>query len=376
MRWRTRRRWPLVRAVLLAGVLLLALSGCGEVYYYWQAGLGQWDVLSRRRPLEAVLADEGVAVETRRKLSLVVKAQTFAAGALGLPQSGHYRFYADLERPQVSWLVVATPEFSLEEQPFCYPIVGCLGYRGYFAREDADALAANLMARGLDVLVRPVRAYSTLGWFDDPILNTMIAVPEVEVVGTVFHELAHRQYFLKGDTSFNESYATFVEEAGLARFLESGAALDGQDATRALERWRAMQADEARFLALVETTRGRLAALYASARPEAEKRTEKAFIFDQMRKDYQSVRGSFTIYNYDGWFAQPLNNANLAGLGQYSRHVRSFAALFAENGGQFEPFYRAVKALGALPQAEREARLAQLEIQGAKLSREFPTRRP
>ncbi|MDH4247073.1 MAG: aminopeptidase, partial [Deltaproteobacteria bacterium] len=300
----------------------------------------------------------------------------FATQELGLPQKGHYRFYTDLDRPQVSWLVVATPALSLREHTFCYLIVGCLGYRGYFLREDADAMAAELTAQGLDVLVRPVRAYSTLGWFDDPVLNTFLQGPEVDVVGTVIHELAHRRYFLSGDTAFNESYATFVEEAGLERFLHRTAEIGGASPVTALERWRALQADEERFQTLVARTVERLEALYASDTTEEVKRREKTALFTKFREDYQSARGSFTLSNYEGWFAQALNNAHLVGMGHYTRYVRAFKALFAEQGGQFEPFYRAVEALGALPEAERRTRLAQLEMQGAKHPPNPLTRNP
>lgn len=346
-------------ALLLA---LLFLAGCGEVYYYWQAGVGQLEIIRKRRPLEEVLKDEKVPAVVKRKLALIQAAQEFGVQKLALPEDGQYRYYADLERPAVSWLVVAAPEFSLQEHQFCYFIVGCLGYRGYFDREDAEELSLEMSEEGLDVLVRPVHAYSTLGWFDDPVLNTFLYDSETSLVGTIFHEMSHRRYFLSGETAFNESFAQFVEEIGLRRFLLSA---EGKSALPALEvsleRWKGIQRERKLYRDLVLKTRGRLEALYANGLPEADKRVEKARLLEKMRGDYQKNRNSFKILNYDGWFKQPLNNAHLAGFSQYASYVGAFQALFRQHGGDFDRFYQAVEELGALPRKERETRLTQLE---------------
>jgi len=343
---------------LLALLALLPLLGaCSEAAYYWQAGLGQWELLSKRRPIAEVLADPDVPAAVKARLHLVQDVQRFGTEHLALPAEGHYTTYADLGRPVVSWLVVAAPPLSLEAHEFCYLIVGCLGYRGYFAREDAAALAAALREEGLDAIVRPVQAYSTLGWFSDPVLNTFLGGEETRLAGTILHEQAHRRYFLKGATDFNESFAEFLEAEGVRRFLAQPGREPAQRA-----RFEAIQADEARFRAIVLGGRERLAALYASPLPDVEKLARKAELLAAMRQDYQNQRSSFTLLNYDDWFDRPLNNAHLVGVAQYARHVRAFQALFAESGRDFPRFYAAVEALGGLPAGQREARLNELEL--------------
>lgn len=359
-------RWRrLLPACLLA--LPLALGACADVAYYWQAGLGQLEILRKRRPIAEVLADPSTPVQTARKLRLILAVQDFATEDLALPAEGHYTTYADLGRPYVSWLVVAAPEFSLEAHRFCYLVVGCLGYRGFFEREDADALAAELHGEGLDVSVRPVSAYSTLGWFNDPVLNTFLAGDDVSLIGTVIHEQAHRRYFLEDATDFNESFAEFVEEQGVQRFLTLSRPPPGlltRPAARMLAAARAMRDDERRFRALVLGARKRLAALYAAPLPAAEKRRRKAGAIDALRQDYQKQRASFKLLDYDDWFAQPLNNAHLAGIAQYARHIGAFRALFDQSAHDFARFYTAVEALGALPADQRATRLSQLEHAG------------
>jgi predicted aminopeptidase len=351
-RSRAARRLPL----LLLALLLPLLGACTEMAYYWQASAGQLEILNKRRPIAEVLADPAVSAEVKRKLRLIEDVQAFATAGLALPAEGHYTTYADLGRPYVSWLVVAAPPLSLEAHPFCYLVVGCLGYRGYFAQEDAEALAARLRGEGLDVLVRPVRAYSTLGWFNDPVLNTFLAGDDVQLAGTIIHEQAHRRYFLKGATDFNESFAEFVEGEGVARFL----AQPGRDPA-GVARFEALRADERRFRALVLRGRERLAALYASDLPDADKLARKATLLQALRDDYQNERASFTLLNYDDWFARPLNNAHLVGVAQYARHIAAFRALFAQSGRDFPRFYTAVEALGGLAPEAREARLNELE---------------
>jgi predicted aminopeptidase len=350
--WRRLQQW----LVPLLAALALLLGGCSGLAYYWQAGLGQWEILHKRRPIAEVLADPAVSAEVKRKLRLVLSVQDFATAQLALPVEGHYTTYADLGRPYVSWLVVAAPALSLEAHRFCYPIVGCLGYRGFFAREDADALAAGLRGEGLDVLVRPVRAYSTLGWFNDPVLNTFLAGDDTELMGTIIHEQTHRRYFLKGATDFNESFAEFVQDEGVHRYLSQ----PGQDPAL-IARYDDIRADEKRFREIVLRGRARLAELYASHLSDAEKLARKPALFQALREDYQKRRASFKLLNYDGWFAQPLNNATLVGVAQYARRIGAFHELFIESGRDFARFYAAVEALGGLPPGQRDARLNELE---------------
>jgi len=342
-------------------------AACSDVSYYWQAVGGQLEILHKRRPIEAVLADPAVPEATKARLRLAAHVQDFAVASLALPADGGYRTYADLGREYVSWLVVAAPALELKEVTWCYPVVGCLGYRGYFSRADADAFADKLRAGGDDVMVRPVRAYSTLGWFDDPLLNTFVQQDRLELMATLIHEHAHRRVWVKGDTEFNESFAVFVEREGLRRFLERGAGGAGAGAAGAgagpdplLERYRTTQADRERFQNLAQAGRRRLADLYATPLGDAEKRVRKAVLLDEIRQDYQKQRSSFRLLNYDDWFGPNLNNAYLAGIAQYHVRIDAFAALFDEEGGDFGRFYAACEALGRLGHEEREAALDRL----------------
>lgn len=368
----------MVVAVVFLGLLaVLGLGGCTDLSFYWQAGVGQLKIINNRRPIAEVLEDEKVPQETKRKLRVILGAQTFATRELLLPEEGHYRYYTDLGRKYVSWLVVAAEPLSLRGYRFCYPIAGCLSYRGYFDKADAEALAAELGrvdggGKGLDVLVRPVRAYSTLGWFDDPVLNTFLDDSEIQLAGTIIHEQTHRLYFLKGETAFNESFATFVEEEGLRRYLahralKTGSATGRADhanpsaATGRMQRFEVIRGDRNRFREIVLGGRERLAAMYRADLTDAEKRRRKPALFEALREDYRKQRQSFKILNYDGWFNQPLNNAHLVGFAQYSLHVEAFRELFRQNDGDFRRFYRAVRALGGLDPKTRQARLQALE---------------
>ena len=347
--------------LLLLGAALLWLGGCSEVSYYWQAAMGQWDILAARRPIAQVLADPAVGEPVKAQLRAVQEAQGFAGQALALPPEGHYTTYVDLHRDAVTWLVVASEPFALRAYRNCYLVVGCLDYRGYFRRDAARDFARQLSDQGYDVLVRPVQAYSTLGWFDDPLLNTQLRGDEADLVASVFHEQAHRLLFLKGDTGFNESFATFVEDEGLRRFL----ARQRRDAPRLLARYREVRADRARFEAILLRGRARLEALYNSGRPTAELRAEKQRLFQLLREDYQNQADSFKILDYGAWFRQELNNAHLVGVAQYHDLVPAFRALFRREDEDFLRFYAAVRALMARDVAARRNALEALAREAA-----------
>ncbi len=348
-----RRACLLPGPLLLPALLLLLLGGCADMSYYWQAAQGQWEIIRARRPISEVLADPAVPETVKTDLRTVQDAQRFGAAMLALPPAVHYTRYADLGRPQVSWLVVSAQAFALEARQECFLFVGCFGYRGFFERADADDYAARRTEEGFDVLVRPVTAYSTLGWFDDPLLNTMLDAESAWLVTTVYHEQAHRMVFVTGDTTFNESLATFVAQAGVRRYLLS----QGDAGEQALRRFEAQEAERARFRAVLLAGRARLAAVYASDAPPAEMRRRKAEAFAALHHDYASQRESFKILSYDGWFAQPLNNAYLVGVGQYHDRVPAFAALFAQEGQDFARFFAAAEKLGALATEQRQAAL-------------------
>src|SRR6266404_4651832 len=245
-----------VRALLLAAACTL-LYGCGSLYLM-QAASGQWQVLRERVPVETLLADPHTPPALRAHLEEVRAAREFASRELGLPDNKSYRSYADIGRPYVVWNVVAAPEFSVSPKRWCFPIAGCVAYRGYFRERRAREFAAALAVRGYDVSVDGVPAYSTLGRFADPVLSSMLRYGDDELAATIFHELAHQLLYVRDDSEFNEAFATTVEDAGLERWLNS------QGASQRLQQLRERQEHAAAFVSLLAHTRGRLALLYAS----------------------------------------------------------------------------------------------------------------
>ena len=278
-------------AVAGCAVLSCLLAGCGEIEFYWQGVAGQADLLARAKPIDEVIAATPDP-ELKARLARAQAIRAFASRELALPDNRSYTSYADLGRPYAVWNVFAAPELSLTPRQWCFPVAGCVAYRGYFAESDARAEAARLAAAGDDVHLGGVPAYSTLGYFDDPVLSTFVRYREVELARLIFHELAHQVVYVKDDTSFNESFATAVEEAGIARWLAAEAA--HRDPVEAAQ----LAADAARgqrlraaFRALVAATRDRLTALYASAASDAEKRAGKAAAFAAMRAEYERAEG-------------------------------------------------------------------------------------
>lgn len=338
------------RAVAL--VALLLLSGCGNFGYYLQSVGGQLEIWRREAPIDSLLADPALQPGLRAQLERVLRIRDFASRELGLPDNRSYRSYADLARPFVVWNVFAAPEFSLQPKQWCFPFAGCVNYRGYFSEAEAKAMADRLAAEGHDVHVGGVPAYSTLGWFADPVLNTFIRYPEPELARLLFHELAHQVVYVKDDSVFNESFATVVEQAGLAHWLARHGSAEDRERVAALQRFRAD------FRRLVGDARRQLGDLYATPADADEKRRRKSEIFTGLRKAYERQRldwGGFT--GYDRWFAQPLGNAHLASLAIYTQRVPAFEALLAREGNDLPRFYAAVRELAALPAEERRRRL-------------------
>lgn len=343
----------LKRLALLA--LLLLLGGCSTMSYYLQAVNGQMDVLRRAQPIERVLADPSVAPSLKQKLVEVRDIRQYASDALGLPDNGTYRRYADLQRPFVVWNVFAAPEFSTDPKKWCYPLLGCANYRGYFSKDAAEAAALALQEQGYDTYVGGIPAYSTLGWFDDPVLNTFVHYPNARLAALIFHELAHQVFYLRGDTAFNESYAVTVEEEGARRWLAHSGTLEQRAAFEAYE-----QRKQA-FNALVDKYQERLAEIYATGLADERKRVRKTEIFRTMQDEYQHLKFTWGGFSgYDRWFGQHLNNAQLASASLYTQWVPAFQALLAREGGDLPRFYRAVKDLGALPEEKRRTALVSL----------------
>ncbi len=347
------------RIALIA--MLLALAGCTHVSYYMQSVSGQIDVWQRERAIDEVIADPATPEALREKLAAVLRMREFASRELGLPDNASYRRYADLGRPFVVWNVFAAPEFSLKPVQWCFPVAGCVGYRGYFAQEQADAFAAQLVVQGHDVFVGGVPAYSTLGWFADPVLNTFIRYPDPGVARLIFHELAHQVVYVRDDSVFNESFAVAVELEGVSRWIaRHGSPRDKQI-------FEAMQRHRDGFLQLVAAYRERLETLYASGLEADQMRERKKQLFAAMVLDYQQLKAAWGGFKgYDPWFARQPNNANLASVALYTRKVGAFQALLAREGGDLPRFYHAVNTLARLAKQERDKQLLQLAQGGAK----------
>jgi predicted aminopeptidase len=333
-------------------MLGLALVGCANIGYYAQAVNGQLEVYSKTRAIEEVIADPAVDAKVKDKLAQVLRIRQYASGELGLPDNDSYRVYADLERPFALWNVFATPEFSLKPTEWCFLMTGCVAYRGYFSKQGAADFAAKLRAEGADVFVGGVTAYSTLGWFHDPVLNTVINRPLAEIAGLIFHELAHQRLYVQGDTAFSESFAMTIEYEGVRRWLEANGTPADYD------KYQAQMKRREEFATLAAKTRERLEALYESGATTAQKHAGKALVFEELRTEYAQLKERWNGYaGYDGWFAQDLNNAHLVSLGMYHRHIPAFQALLARHRGNLPAFYRAAAEIGHLPAIERVAAL-------------------
>lgn len=323
---------------------MLFFAGCT---YYGQAVRGGLEILCRKRSVERLLSDPTLDAGLRERLVVVREIRRFAVTNLGLPDNASYRSYADLGRPFVSWTVTAAPALSLEPREWCFPLAGCVTYRGYFSEQDAKTYAARLAAEGFDVDVGGVQAFSTLGWLADPVLNTFINLPEPDLAGLLFHELAHQVVYVKDDTTFNESFATTVEREGVRRWLEAQGR--GNETTA----YFAAQQREQEVVELLESTRSELAALYASARPEAQKLEGKNRILAETRQRYHRLAEAWGQSFYAGWFDHGLNNARLASWSAYHQQVPAFEALLAREGGDLRPFYEQVRRLARLPRERR-----------------------
>lgn len=343
-----KKKW---RALVFCGVAAM-VAGCAQLGYFVQAAHGQFSLLSEARPIDDWLANPGVEEKLKGKLARVKEIRAFAARELGLPENDSYTTYANLNRPFVMWNIVATPELSLKPLQWCFPVAGCVNYRGYYSKEDAQAYAAELRAENYDVEVSGVPAYSTLGWFKDPVLSTFIQYPDGELARLVFHELAHQVVYVPGDSRFNESFAVAVEEAGVERWM----ALYGDDKMR-----RAYVAYEGRkrdFLALLMKHRKALTETFERGISDDAKRKEKAAIFNALKEEYLVLKESWGGYGgYDRWFAEPLSNAHLSAVATYHDFVPGFRAMLTQQKSMGK-FYEAVRQLSTLGKEERHHVLA------------------
>lgn len=342
------------QATVSVGAVLL-VAGCSGLGYYYQAARNQFALSHEARPLPAVLSDPATPPDLRAHLETARAIRDYASTDLKLPDNGSYRRYADLKRPFVVWNVFAAPEFSIRAREWCFPVAGCVGYKGWFDQRSAESFAQTTRHEGYDVFVYGVPAYSTLGWFDDPLLNTFIHYPRTELARLIFHELAHQVAYADGDSTFNESFATAVELEGVRRWLNR----NGSDAERA--EFEAMQVRKQDFVALVDSTRARLDTIYQSKLEPEAMRAAKAAEFARMRAEYASLKQRWGGFRgYDRWFDQELGNAHLASVATYTQRVPAFDALLARSGGDPERWYAEVRRLAKLPAPSRTSELDRL----------------
>jgi predicted aminopeptidase len=327
-------------------LLLLAMLPLGGCYVLQAAG-GQLRLNASRVPVTTLLAAPSTPPVLRARLAGAMRMRDYASHELALPDNSSYRAYAELGRPFAVWTVYAAPEFSVEPRTWCFPIAGCVAYRGYFDESRAQAFARRLRARGYDVDVQGAVAYSTLGHFADPLLSSMLRWDDDELAALMFHELAHQRVYAAGDTAFNEAFASVVEEEGLRRWLVH----EGRPEALAAHDERMRAARE--FAALLEASRNRLQALYRRPLAPAERRAAKAAEFERLRAQYTAARPGGGSYD---WLLQsPLNNAVLLEVATYRNCVPALAAALAQVGGDLPRFYADMAALAAGRDARRRA---------------------
>jgi predicted aminopeptidase len=341
--------------MILRLLLVLCLCACSGPGYYLQALSGQRQLMLSRQDIQALLNDPATAPELAANLAHAEQIKTFARDTLGLPADDSYTTYVEVEGEALVWNVVAAEEFSLEPKQWCFPVAGCVPYRGFFVQRKARDSAARLAHKGMDVLVSPAAAYSSLGWFSDPLLSTMFSASASRLAAYLFHELAHQRLYVRNDSSFNEGYADFVEEAGVRSWLVFN---QRQDELRLWLQHKDVGAD---FSALVMTTRGRLAKLYAGDMTTAAMRLQKAEIFNLFAQDYHRLsdeKWQGKRY-YAAWFKEPLNNARLALFNTYEGSRCAFQGLWQESAGDWRKFHRLAELKSRLPGKERREWLKQ-----------------
>ena len=335
-----------IRAALAVALIAASSGGC----YLLQSAQGQLALMSKREPISRVIDQPSTPPALRAQLEAVAEIRDFASRELGLPDNGSYRSYADVGRRYVVWNVVAAPEFSVDAKEWCYPIVGCVAYRGYFVEARARRFGARLRGEGLDVMVGGVAAYSTLGHFNDPVLNTMMGWNDVELAGIIFHELTHQLLYVPNDSSFNEALATTVEEEGVRRWLHAR----GRDADLAAH---LVQQDHyAKVIELLTATRAELRAVYASGLSPDLEREKKRAGFAALRSSFALLKADWGGHApFESWFDEDLNNAHLASIATYFNCVPGFQRELGAVGGDLTAFYSRVRELAKLDQETRDA---------------------
>lgn len=336
---------------------LLLFSACSECGYLLQCIKGQWDLMSRARPIDEILSQKTEPQSVLDQLAKVVQLREFAINSLDLPDTGSYREYTDLERPYAIWNVVAAPELSLALNQWCFPIAGCVTYRGYFDEDSAQTLATHLSAQGFEVDVYGVKAYSTLNWFDDPVLNTFLDNDDLRFAALLFHEMSHQVVYIQNDTVFNESFAKTVEIEGLRRWLQSSGSHELWEKSVRREE---ISAD---FYKFITSIRDELFLVYTSGLENSRKRLAKQEVLTRAYHDYEQLKTSWDGYEgYDSWMRRGLNNARLSSVATYYDLVPAFRTLLKQTDSDLLKFYAEVKTLGSLPENERREKLKSLTL--------------
>lgn len=352
----TQMTTPIPHTIKLAIAMsqMIGLGACTHVPYYAQAVDGHFRVIHRAQPISKVIANPDTDPKLKHSLAKVVQLREFASRELKLPDNLSYTSYADLERPFVVWNVFAAPELSVQLKEWCFVQVGCVNYRGFFSQESAERYAAELRDEGYDVHVGGIRAYSTLGWFSDPVLNTFIGYSEMDLARLIFHELAHQVMYVSDDTVFNESFATAVEHEGIKRWFNRTGAAPAQALLTA------RQERETLFTGLILKHRKQLQELFQSDLSDSEKRAGKARILDQLRAEFALLKAKNNeLGSYDRWFSQPINNALLATVSIYTQLLPAFQGILQQQDQDMERFFDTVTKLGKLPKQERNLILQQ-----------------
>lgn len=337
-----------IKVVFWVTIWWATLCGCQTVHYYSQAIDGQCRILLKRQPISAIVADSSSPQPLRESLTFILKVREFAENELQLPVNNHYLTYVDLKRPFVLWNVFAAPEFSLTPKTWCYPVAGCAAYRGYFDETNAQQYAHKLNEQGYDVYVGGVTAYSTLGWFDDPVLSTFVRNSQAQTAALIFHELAHQKLYVKDDTAFNESFATFVEQEGLRRWqLASGSERIYSDYLRQHRRRR-------QFVQLIMHYRQKLELLYQADLESSEKRVRKTTIFSELRKEFDQLKThQVELSAYDAWMSQSLNNAKISSVVSYHDFLPAFQKMLTQYAGELNQFFEGCRQLTRKDKGER-----------------------
>lgn len=343
---------PELFRVIAMLTLMMLLPGCATLHWYGHLAEGQARLLLGRQPISELLGSDRTEPELQIRLAEAQRILEFARERLHLPVKGQYSHYVDTGREHAVWALFAAPEFSLQPKEWCYPLIGCASYRGFFNRDLAESARSRLNAKQYDTWIGGVRAYSTLGWFDDPLLNTFVNLESSELAALLFHELAHLVVFVPGDTGFNESFASFVEQEGLRQWLEA------QNRVSEWDTYLANESMRERFHTMVTDTSRKLERLYQSDLPADLMRRSKMDLFDSLKEAYVGVTETHPEFKrYAGWFKGPLNNAKLSTVRTYQGRVQAFAQLFSDSGRDFLQFYAAVRKIAELDEKLRHAAL-------------------